>query len=180
MCRLKIIIFVTLIIVTVAYSQYRCDWNVMSNGGGSLTSSNFNSSTTINQTAIGSLTGTNFFAYLGFWYPGIGTGIMEDKGSEIIDPNILVTKLYIAKPNPFRTQTTIRYSLSAKEKISLLIYDITGRLVTTLVNTNMNPGNYSINWNGRNEGNQQVSAGVYFYQLKTAGYTKTNKILLTQ
>ena len=180
MCRLKIIIFVTLIIVTVAFSQYRCDWNVMCNGGGVMTSTNFNTAVTINQTAIGSLTGTNMLAYLGFWYPGIGTGIMEDKGTEIIDPNIRVTKLYNAKPNPFRTTTTIRYSLSDKAKVSLLVYDITGRLVTTLVNGNINPGIYSINWNGRNERNQQVSTGVYFYQLKTKDYTKTNKILLTQ
>jgi len=176
----KILIILFVIVVATGFAQYQCDWNVMSNGGGVMSSSNFATAVTVNQTAIGSLTGTNFLAYLGFWYPGIGTGIMEDKESEIIDPNILVTKLYSAKPNPFRTQTTIRYSLSAKEKTSLLIYDISGRLVTTLMNGSINPGIYSINWNGRNGRNQQVATGVYFYQLKTKDYTKTNKILLTQ
>jgi len=176
----KILIILFVIVVATGFAQYQCDWNVMSNGGGDMTSTNFKTNVTINQTAIGSLTGTNLLACLGFWYPGIGTGIMEDKGNEIIDPNILVTKLYSAKPNPFRTQTTIRYSLSAEAKVSLLVYDITGRLITTLVNGNINPGIYNINWNGRNERNQQVSTGVYFYQLKTPDYTKTNKILLTQ
>lgn len=149
------------VVHTPCEAQYRCDWNVISNGGGSLTSTNFTSTTTINQTAIGSLSSPNFLAFLGFWHPGIGTGIMEDKGTEIIDPNIIVTKLYSAKPNPFRATTTIRYSLSAKNKVSLSVYDITGRLVTTLVNGNINPGIYSINWNGRNDRDQHVSAGIY-------------------
>jgi hypothetical protein len=176
----KSIIILLVTVVATGLAQIQCNWNSMNNGGGVMISSNYASAVTINQTAIGSITGSNLSAYLGFWYPGIVTGVMEDKTIEIINPNALVIKLYKAKPNPFRTQTEIRYSLSAQEKVSLFIYDISGRIVKYLVNGNINPGIYSINWNGRNERGQQVSAGVYFYQLKTKDYTKTNKILLTQ
>jgi hypothetical protein len=175
-----VVITLTLILASSAIAQYQCDWNTFSNGGGSLSSTNYNTSATINQTAIGSLTGSNILAYVGFWYPGILTGITEDKTDQTVDPNTLVTRLYSAKPNPFVNQTAIRYSLSAKTKASLLIYDITGRLVKTLVNTSIEPGVYSINWNGRNDRDQQVASGVYFYQLKTDNYLKTNKLLLTK
>ncbi len=177
---LRIIIFTLLFAISVGFCQIQCDWNCFNSGGGVMVSSSYASAVSINQTAIGTVTGGNLSAYLGFWYPGIVTSIMEEKETETIEPNLLVTKLYKAKPNPFRTQTEIRYSLSATEKVSLYIYDISGRTVKTLVNGKINPGIYSITWNGKNERGQQVSAGVYFYQLKTKDYTKTNKILLTQ
>jgi hypothetical protein len=176
----KILFTLLVLLVASSTAQYQCNWYSINNGGGAMLSTNYAAGVTINQTAIGLMTGTNLQAYLGLWYPGITTSIMEDKETEIIEPNLLVTKLFKAKPNPFRTQTEIRYSLSSTEKVSLCIYDISGRTVKTLVHGKINPGIYSINWNGKNERGQQVSAGVYFYQLKTKDYTKTNKILLTQ
>lgn len=178
--KFYLLIVFTLILISYCNAQYRVDWYTTNNGGASLSSTNYSATTSVNQTAIGSLTSSNLLAYIGFWYPGILTGITEDKTGETVEPNMLVTRLYNAKPNPFVNQTTIRYSLSAKSKTSLLIYDITGRLVTTLVSKDVNPGINSINWNGRNERNQPVAAGIYFYQLKTPNYTKTNKILLTE
>ena len=175
-----VLITLILILSSSAIAQYQCDWNTFSNGSGSLSSTNYNATASVSQTAIGSLTGSNFLAYAGFWYPGILTGITEDKTNETVDPNTLVTRLYSAKPNPFVNQTAIRYSLSAKSKASLFIYDITGRLVKTLVNASVEPGVYSINWNGKNDRDQEVASGVYFYQLKTDNYLKTNKLLLTK
>jgi len=170
-----------LIIITysVAFGQYLCDWSTFSDGSGNLQSTNYKSLSTVNQTAIGSLTSTNLLAYIGFWYPGILTGITEDKEDEIIETSPIVTKLYQAKPNPFRGLTAIRYAISAKTNVALLIHDVTGRLVSTLVSEEKGPGIYSLNWNGQTARNQKLSAGVYFYTLKTQDYTKTNKIVLT-
>jgi len=179
MFKSKIIIFGILTIITLSFAQYLCDWNTFSNGSGTLQSTNYKSYSTVNQTAIGSLTSASFYAYIGFWYPGFVTGIMEDKGDEIINATPIITKLYLAKPNPFGSQTTIRYSLSAQGKVSLLIHDITGRLVNTLLNEDKAPGIYTINWQGKDAQNRRLSAGVYFYTLKTQDYTKTNKIVLT-
>lgn len=176
----KLLIILLLIFVSIGLAQFQCNWYSLNSGGGTLTSANYLTTVSLNQTAIGSMTSSNLLAYLGFWYPGIVTGIAEDKSDEIINSNTLITKLFKAKPNPFRTQTEIRYSLAAAEKVSLFIYDISGRIVKSLVNGKINPGIYSINWNGKNDRGQQVSAGIYFYQLKTKDYTKTNKILLTQ
>jgi len=175
-----VVITLIFILGSTANGQYQVNWYTFSNGSGILSSTNYNAAASVSQTAIGSLTGSNILGYIGFWYPGILTGITEDKTGETIEPNALVTRLYSAKPNPFVNQTAIRYSLSTKTKASLLIYDITGRLVKTLVNTSNEPGIYSINWNGRNERDQEVAAGIYFYQLKTDNYLKTNKFLLTK
>lgn len=177
---LKIVIFTLLIVTGYVFGQIQCNWYSMNNGGGAMSSANYACAVTINQIAIGTITGSNLSAYLGFWYPGIVTGIAEDKSDEIINSNTLTTKLYQAKPNPFKNQTEIYYSLAGQQKVTLFIYDISGRMVKTLVNDNLNPGIYSVNWNGKNERGQQVSSGIYFYQLKTKDYTKTNKILLTQ
>jgi photosystem II stability/assembly factor-like uncharacterized protein len=65
-------------------------------------------------------------------------------------------------PNPAKTLTAIHYSLPAESKVSLQLYDISGRLVKTLVNEQKKQGNYSINLNSRT-----LSAGVYFLSLET-------------
>lgn len=166
-----------MVVISISFAQYQCDWYVLSGGGGNLTSSIYKTSATVSQTAIGSLTGNNFLALLGFWYPGIIVGITEDNE---LKPTPLITNLYSPKPNPFKTSTAISYSLAGNEKVILSIYDLSGRQITTLVNEKMPPGIYRVVWNGKNQRNQQVSAGIYFCQLKTANYSKTRKLLLTQ
>ena len=145
------IIIALLFISSFVFAQFQCDWNSFNSGGGAMASTNYQSGASIGQTAIGSLTSTNFLAYLDFWYPGILTGILEDKTSEIISTNQLVTKLYNAMPNPFRAQTAIRYSLSCESKVTVSVYNITGNLVRNIVNRKSRPGIYNIIWNGKNE-----------------------------
>ena len=62
--------------------------------------------------------------------------------------------------------------------VLLVVYDILGRHVKTLVNTNQTVGYKSIKWNGTNDHGQTISAGVYFYQLQTVGYSKVRKMVL--
>jgi hypothetical protein len=65
-------------------------------------------------------------------------------------------------PNPTKSLTTIRYSLPIESKVSLQLFDISGRLVKTLVNEQKKSGNYSINLN-----TCTLSAGIYFLSLAT-------------
>ena len=68
-------------------------------------------------------------------------------------------------PNPFTSNTSICYQLENDKRVNLSIYDITGRLVVTLVNKSQQNGTYTIVWNGKNtEGVEQIS-GIYFYKL---------------
>lgn len=76
-------------------------------------------------------------------------------------------------PNPFNPTTMIKYSLPKVSGVTLIIYDILGRKVTTLVNEQRQPGNYEVKWDASN-----VASGIYFYQLKTKDYVDTKKMIL--
>jgi hypothetical protein len=87
-------------------------------------------------------------------------------------------RLYQNYPNPFRTQTAIRYSLPTESRVSLKIYSITGRLVKTLLDQNQTSGIYSVNWDGKNNFGKTVSSGIYFYRLETDNYQTTNRAII--
>jgi hypothetical protein len=93
----------------------------------------------------------------------------------------LVTMLYLVKPNPAtRGLSQISFSLSEPQKVAIRIFDISGRLIKTLVNEQKNTGNYSLIWNGTDDNNREVSEGVYFCILKTDEKSLKQKILLVK
>jgi hypothetical protein len=69
-------------------------------------------------------------------------------------------------PNPFNTITIVSYQLPVFSNLSLVIYGIGGRKVRTFVNTQQQAGNYQIVWDGTDEHNLPVAAGVYFYRME--------------
>jgi endo-1,4-beta-xylanase len=76
-------------------------------------------------------------------------------------------------PNPFNPTTSIRYSVPKLTKVTLRVFDILGREVQTLVNTEQAPGQYTVTFNAQN-----LSSGVYFYQLNAGSFTSTKKLML--
>ncbi len=80
-------------------------------------------------------------------------------------------------PNPFNPTTTIRYSVPGGNDninfLQIVVYDILGRKIATLVNAKQKPGNYQINFNANN-----LSSGIYYYQLKTDSFVQTKKMIL--
>ncbi|MHB2155780.1 T9SS type A sorting domain-containing protein [Calditrichota bacterium GD2] len=76
-------------------------------------------------------------------------------------------------PNPFNPVTTIRYALNKSGHVQLSVYDSAGRLIGRLVNQQQKAGQFSVLFDGRN-----LPSGVYFYQLKAAGFTQVKKMLL--
>ena len=83
-------------------------------------------------------------------------------------------------PNPFNPVTNIFFDLPESGHVRMVIYDLLGREVTTLVNETMKSGYYATRWNGRNQYGQPVSAGIYFYHLQTGAYNKAQKMLLVK
>ncbi|HEX6941277.1 MAG TPA: FlgD immunoglobulin-like domain containing protein, partial [Gemmatimonadaceae bacterium] len=81
-------------------------------------------------------------------------------------------------PNPFNPQTTIRYDLPAPAHVTLTIFDSSGRRIRTLVDDNQAPGSREAIWTGRDDGNQPVSSGVYFYVLEAGKQRLTRKLVL--
>lgn len=81
-------------------------------------------------------------------------------------------------PNPFNPTTVIGYSLSVDRFTTLTVYDILGRTVRTLVNERQQAGNYSVNWDGRNNSGRAVSSGIYFYRLQAGEFMRTRRMLM--
>ena len=81
-------------------------------------------------------------------------------------------------PNPFNPQTTISFSLAASGFVRLGIYDVKGRLVTTLVSEVRSVGVQSTTWNGIDHRGTEVGSGIYFVRLESGGQVQTRKILL--
>lgn len=81
-------------------------------------------------------------------------------------------------PNPFNPITTIHYYVPFDSQVKIIIYDLMGREVNTVVNDYMAIGNHIIQWNGRDDLGQLVSGGIYFYKLQAGDFTQTKKMLL--
>ncbi|MCH7761400.1 T9SS type A sorting domain-containing protein [candidate division TA06 bacterium] len=88
------------------------------------------------------------------------------------------TTLYPATPNPFHHSTRIDYQLVHPGEVSLRIYDLTGRLIQTLVDGEQEGGRYSVRWDGSDQAGQRVPSGVYFYLLKRGNDKLTRKMIL--
>jgi photosystem II stability/assembly factor-like uncharacterized protein/subtilisin-like proprotein convertase family protein len=82
-------------------------------------------------------------------------------------------------PNPFNPVTKIKFSIPGGAgrdlSVKLRIYDILGRQIATLINQQMIPGSYIVEWNAGN-----FSSGVYFYRLETEAYIETKKMVLVK
>src|SRR5690606_22007878 len=76
-------------------------------------------------------------------------------------------------PNPFNPSTKINFSIPEASNVKLIITDILGREVTSLVNDNLNAGKYSVNFNA-----SELSSGVYLYTILTDNYKQSRKMIL--
>lgn len=125
------------------------------------------------------------------WSYGAGNGdawvIKTDQSGNVgVEENIpsnnyLNNHLTQNFPNPFKSQTAIRYELPANSDITLTIYDINGCLVKYLVNKHQSTGVYSIIWDGKNNNGDLVNNGIYVCRLKTnSGAHEIRKLILTR
>lgn len=106
--------------------------------------------------------------------------IVSSTGVDSQDETIpgLLTHLKHNYPNPFNPSTRIDYSLAQSGPVSLQVFNIKGQLVRTLIQENQESGIYSLTWNGKDEKNNNVSSGVYFYKLTAGKYNQTRKMIL--
>jgi len=81
-------------------------------------------------------------------------------------------------PNPFNPITTISYDLPEQAQVTLGIYDILGKQIKTLVNQSQDAGKRIAVWDGTDDLERQVSAGVYLYRIQAGEFTQTRKMLL--
>ena len=101
-----------------------------------------------------------------------GTGLVVTT-----DPNPVAYDLMQNYPNPFNPSTSISFSIPERDHVKINIYDMTGRLVSTLVNETLNEGVHMVSWNGQDSSGEMVSAGVYIYALESSSTMMTKKMI---
>jgi len=116
------------------------------------------------------------FGYAGTYYGGLYKTNISTIGitnvSTEIPKEFSLSQNY---PNPFNPVTNIEFAIPKPSMVKLVIYDIQGRIVETIVNGEFSAGTYKSDWNASN-----YSSGVYFYKLETEGFTETKKMLLVK
>jgi Tol biopolymer transport system component len=90
-------------------------------------------------------------------------------------PNCYV--LHSARPNPSQGPTVLAFDLPAAGRTTLLLYDVSGRLVRTLLEETLAPGRYSPSWDGRDHTGKMVSPGVYFVRFTSGEFSVTRKLV---
>jgi hypothetical protein len=81
-------------------------------------------------------------------------------------------------PNPFNATTTIRYSLPTNSHVQLVVYNILGQKVRTLVDEEQQAGQHTATWDGRNQSGNQVASGVYFYRIQYGNQSEVRRMTL--
>lgn len=100
-----------------------------------------------------------------------GTGIDAVSESDNGIPRTFA--LYQNYPNPFNPTTIIRYDVPRSSQVTIRVYDVLGREVTTLVDSKVSPGKYSVDFNGA-----RYASGVYFFRMTAGNYVSIQKMLL--
>ena len=99
--------------------------------------------------------------------------------THIYEPTVSF-KYFLAQnyPNPFSRSTIIRYGVARTGHVELKIYDISGRLIKTLINATQKPGVYITKWDGSDDRLKKVASGVYFCKFTADEFKNTRKIIL--
>ena len=112
-----------------------------------------------------------YFDNISFYSNSVGA----DNRNEILPQRFALEQNF---PNPFNPSTTIGYELPEDGLVNITIYNITGRHISTLVNSYQNAGYKSTQWNATNDSGEPVGAGLYLYRIEADNYAQTKKMIL--
>ena len=109
--------------------------------------------------------------------PDIGAYEFASAVGVHFDSGIFAQKISLLQnyPNPFNPSTTIRFSLPRREHVTLKVFDVLGREVATLVNSELSPGEHVVMWNASG-----VPSGLYFYRLTAEAYSQTKPMVVVK
>ncbi len=107
-------------------------------------------------------------------YPCFSTSVGEDPAVPMG-----VNRLYQSRPNPFNTRATIRFSMASQGDVNLSVYDVSGRLVRTLMDAEAPAGENSVVWDGTDNNGNRVGGGIFWMQMSTHdGFSSGKKMLV--
>jgi hypothetical protein len=114
---------------------------------------------------------TNFIT----WVEEMAAVVGIPQGSEAVPSSLGLFQNY---PNPFKSETTLVFSLRANEHVDVEVFNIRGQRVATLINESCRAGKHTAVWNGTDDAGKSLEPGIYLARIQTAGSTQTRRIIL--
>jgi len=129
----------------------------------------------------GFTTSENLYLYGGSYtvnFPvGVGVTVSLDDNHGLSPFKFKLNNNY---PNPFNPETTIGFSVAKNSEVTILIYNILGQKVATLLDGQMSPGKYTMKWRGLSDTGKELPSGMYFYEMTTSGFHEIKKLVLVR
>ncbi len=168
----KWVLLISLVVcVYAASAQTQITSQVISNGGTRMENGSYHLIGTVGQPSIGSGSDASHTLNAGFWAQ---TGVLIT-GLEQIEKDILPASFRLEQnyPNPFNPTTTIHFALPKRAQITIKLFDLLGREIATLVEDKLNGGVHQINFEAAG-----LPSGLYFYTMKTSGFSASKKLTI--
>ncbi|MCB0313015.1 MAG: T9SS type A sorting domain-containing protein, partial [Calditrichaeota bacterium] len=129
------------------------------------------------QVRINSIAGAGFFANDDWFIDDLRIDIPLGVNDlpETVPTRFAVSRNY---PNPFNPTTTIDYQLPELSEVRLVVYNVLGQKVRTLVNRQQPAGRYHAMWDARNEAGNPVGSGIYIYRFEAGSFSQVEKMIL--
>jgi hypothetical protein len=148
----------------------------LSSGGRRSNSATFSVLSTIAEPLTGQVTGGSLRINAGY-IPCIVTFDVSDAPEETPAGR---TRFQRIGPNPFRSRTSIAFEVAQPARTTIRIYDVMGRLTRTLVDARLDPGTYTIEWDGQASQGVRAGTGVYYCRLESGDVRDTYKITIVR
>ena len=170
-------IILTAVVVSVAFAlnlpagaDVELDDSVVG-AGGTLCKGSHKAFCTIGQPVIGVVGNASNTNKIGFWY-------RHEKGCAAIGDELeseVVARFWLGPgcPNPFYSATTVQFAVPDRSHVKVIVYDVAGREIATLVNCEVDPGRHEVLFDSG-----RLASGIYFCQMVAPGYVGTRKLVL--
>jgi hypothetical protein len=167
--KIRMSLGIVFVIYSMALAQYSIVNSVFGNGGVLISDANHSIKSTLAQAFIGKMNNTSYAAQVGFWYSVkmyVGIGKREDQLPQIF-------QLFQNYPNPFNPSTNIKYTIPQSSHVRLVIYNVLGQRISTLVDENKLPGYYTVEFDANS-----LASGFYIYHLEAKNFQESRKMVL--
>lgn len=143
---------------------------VVGGGGGEMSGTNHTLNGTVAQAVIGIVAGPNHIHQIGFWYmpEGIATAVAEGE-----DGIPKVFHLGPNRPNPFNPVTTLDFAVPRKSRVTIILYDISGRVARDVTDAEYAPGYHSVAIDAGN-----LASGIYLCRMTADDFARTVRMVL--
>lgn len=176
------LLFVLLAVATAAPAQaqsggaYSLDWNTLAAGGATFaTGGTYRMGGSTGQPDAGSLAAGAYRLHGGFWAPVVGQTVSVPAPDDGPVPKRFMS--FAPAPNPSRDGMRFAFDLPTAGAVHLTLYDLSGRLIRTLLDGARAPGRHIALWDGAAGDGRRVPAGVYFARLVAGEHTATHRFV---